>query len=148
MSPVIKNAEAPVSSKRLEQVEKKLGITLPPQYRSFLLAHNGGQPVPNQFHYKKEQGPYTDSMVDWFLAIYEGENDNFEEYFATYKIEENRLPDNLVPIAHDPGGNLVCISVSESDVGAVFFWDHEREEEGNNTHLIADTFDEFLSLLK
>ena len=81
--------------------------------------HNGGRPVPNQFRFKKEQGPYTDSIVDWFLAIYEGEYDNFEQYFQTYKIEDDRVPEHLVPIAHDPGGNLVCISVSGSDVGAV-----------------------------
>ena len=125
----IQNAEPTLSEKRLEQVERKFAIKLPIQYRKFLLAHNGGQPVPNQFHFKKEQGPYTDSMVDWFLAVYEGENDNFEEYFDTYKGDEQRLPENLVPIAHDPGGNLVCISVSGDDEGAVFFfWDHEHEE--------------------
>ena len=148
MGVVIQNTEPPLSAQRVKQVEKKYGIKLPLQYRNFLLAHNGGQPIPNEFHFKKKQGQYTDSIVDWFLAIYEGENDNFEEYYDTYKIDENRIPENLVPIAHDPGGNLICISVSGDDEGAVFFWDHEHEEDGDNIHLIADSFDEFLSGLK
>ncbi len=148
MTVVIQNAEQPLAIERLEQVEKAYGIKLPLQYRRFLLAHNGGQPVPNQLHFKNMQGRDTDSIVDWFLAIYDGEIDSFEDYFGNYKVDENRLPEALVPIAHDPGGNLVCICIYGKDEGAVYFWDHEHELGGNNIHLIADSFDEFLAGLR
>jgi len=148
----IDTPKPPLSEARLVQVEEKIGIRLPEQYRRFLLKYNGGQPIPASFHYKTEAGPYSGSMVDWFLAIYDGEYNNFESWFELCKGEQPRVPANLVPIAHDPGGNLICISVSGSDQGAVYFWDHENEAEDEpdyrNVHLIDDTFDEFLAHLK
>jgi hypothetical protein len=31
----------------------------------------------------------------------------------------------LIPIAHDPGGNMVCLAVTGEKMGKIFFWDHE-----------------------
>lgn len=150
----IRDTEAPLSSEAIGIVEDRLGIVLPNEYRDFLLLHNGGRPRPAVFRFKNSSGKYVDSSVDWFLAIYEGEHDNFESYFETYKRDQQRLPTELVPIAHDPGGNLICISVSGSQKGAVFFWDHENEcgigETPTfwNVHVIAESFTEFLSSLQ
>jgi cell wall assembly regulator SMI1 len=150
----IENSEAPLSEERLREVERDIGLNFPEQYRRFLLAHNGGTPVPAVFDYKIEKGAYTDSIVDWFLAIYDGEHDNFEDSVQVYKSREPRIPNNFIPIAHDPGGNLICISASGGDLGAVYFWDHEREADRGetpsyaNVHLIADSFDEFLAGLR
>jgi cell wall assembly regulator SMI1 len=146
----IERSEAPISATELDQLEQKLSIRLPKEFKDFILKHNGGKPKPSVFHFKHVAGSYSDSCVDWFLAIYDGEYDNFESYFETYKIDQTRIPAELVPIAHDPGGNLVCIAVDGPQVGAVYFWDHENEEESasyNNVHIIADSFVEFLNSL-
>jgi hypothetical protein len=147
MSVTIRDSERPITGRQLSRVEKQLGITLPEPYRRFLVRHNGGRPRPGTFQFGPVSEPYSGSVVDWFLAVYEGEHNNFEHYFHTYKLNERRLPENLVPIAHDPGGNLICISVSGKDVGAVYFWDHEREEgpPGEAVSLIATSFDDFLA---
>jgi hypothetical protein len=134
-------------------LERKLGVALPEQYRRFLLRHNGGSPVPAGFRIKNEGAPYADSEVDAFLAVHEGKIASFEDFFDTYKVEEKRMPDRLVPIAYDPFGNVVCISVEGPDRGAVYFWDHEHEPDGpesddSNVHPVADSFDEFLSSLR
>lgn len=145
----IKKFAPAVSEAEVLRVEKKWEFTLPQEYRSFLLLHNGGKPTFDRFKFR--QGSYGRSMVDWFLAIYEGKYDNFEDYFDVYKIREPRLLNNLVPIAHDPGGNLICISVLGEDRGAVYFWDHEEEQDeatSENVYLIADTFNEFLQKLE
>lgn len=61
-----------------------------------------------------------------------------------------RIPPNLLPIAHDPFGNLICLSVAGQDRGKVYFWDHEVEvREGEipsyrNVSFIADNFESFL----
>ena len=150
----IRDTETPLLSEAIRKVEDRFGIVLPIEYRDFLLLHNGGRPRPDVFRFKKPSGKYADSCVDWFLAIYDGEHDNFESYFETYKLDQHRLPTELVPIAHDPGGNLICIAVSGSRKGAVFFWDHEYEcDIGEtptfaNVHVIADTFSEFLNSLQ
>jgi cell wall assembly regulator SMI1 len=146
----IDESEASISASELEAIEKKLGIHLPDQYRSFLLVHNGGRPTPSIFRYRNEAGPYTDSEVDWFLAIQSKDYNDFETYYDRYKIHRIRMPTELVPIADDPGGNVICIVVDGPKLGAVYFWDHEEEQDlpsYKNVHLIANSFDEFMNLL-
>lgn len=145
MIPIIEESERATSDEELDALEQKYNFVFPPQYRAFLLRYNGGMPEPYNFTFG--EGAYTDSMVDRFLAVYEGENDNFEDYYRCYKVDDGaRIPLEMVPIAHDPGGNLINIAVSGPQVGAVFFWDHEREmdDEKENNFLIAKSFDEFL----
>lgn len=155
MAVEFRDCKVPLSEKALSKVEKRLKIKLPEEYRRFLLAHNGGRLTPSVFKFKGQSGAYADSCVDWFLAVYDGEYNNFETYFERYKVERVRLPVELVPIAHDPGGNLICISLADFDRGSIYFWDHEHEHESTgksvsshtNVHLIADSIDEFLGSL-
>lgn len=136
------------------RVEKKFGIQLPEGYRDFLLSHNGGFPINPKFKFRLPSGRFSDSLVNRFLAIYDGEYSNFETFFSDYKQHQNRIPAELVPIAYDPFGNLVCIGVSGVMLGEVFFWDHENEKDDGsppgfgNVHLIARTFTEFLNCLE
>jgi hypothetical protein len=147
----IDESAAPITPSELEEVEKKIGIRLPDHYRRFLLARNGGIPIPGIFHFKEESGPYTDSQVQCLLAIHSADDQNdFETFYERYKLNEIRLPAELIPIGNDLGGNLICIADDGPNLGAVYFWDHEEEEDTatfNNVHLIADSFDEFLSSL-
>ena len=150
----IRDSKTPTSDEAIKRIEEQLSISLPAEYRSFLLVHNGGRVSPAVFRFKNESGKHSDSCVDWFLAIYDGEYNNFESYFETYKLDQQRLPPELVPIAHDPGGNLICISVSCSQKGGVFFWDHENECEISETPtyanvlLFGDSFSTFLAGLE
>jgi hypothetical protein len=147
---MIEESQGSLSEVELTDLERKLSIILPEQYRQFLLHFNGGRPSPSVFRFKKASGKYSDSMVDWFLSIYDGEYDNFESYFETYKLRHERLPADLVPIAHDPGGNLICIAVTGVGIGAVYFWDHEHEADRGvkptrrNIYHITYNFDQFL----
>lgn len=96
------------------------------------------------------------SSIDWFFAIYDGKHDNLLRYFFNYKVHRKRLPFRLIPIAHDPGGNLICISCEGADNGFVYFWDHENEvdyhvaedNDFSNLFFIAKSFNEFLEGLK
>jgi cell wall assembly regulator SMI1 len=37
----------PLTEERLQGAERRLGVTLPDEYRAFLLRHNGGRPHPS-----------------------------------------------------------------------------------------------------
>ncbi|WP_197091649.1 SMI1/KNR4 family protein [Sphingobacterium endophyticum] len=147
--------EKQLNSIRIEEIEKYVGLSFPNQYKEHLLKNNGGQCSPNVFKFN-ENGKWTESCIDWFLAIYDGEYDNLKEYIKTYKLEEKRLPLNILPIAHDPGGNLICISCDLEDEGYVYFWDHENEVDYNtsgdndytNLYFVANDFNEFINGLK
>jgi hypothetical protein len=84
--------------------------------------------------------------------LHDGKYDNLKSSIITFKIEEKRLPSHIIPIAHDPFGNAICLSCGEKDYGYVYFWDHENEvdytqstdDDYNNLYFIAKSFTEFL----
>jgi hypothetical protein len=98
-------------------------------------------------------GVISQSGVELFLAIYNGKYNNLERYIINYKIEQNRIPVELIPIADDPLGNLICIS---SESGGIYFWDHEKEmayyrkewEFDNVYYLISESLPKFFDALK
>jgi cell wall assembly regulator SMI1 len=120
MTPQIRDIEPPVSAAQLKAAEHALGVRLPAAYRAFLLQHNGGQPVPDRFRLADGSGPES---VAWFLAVHERE-DGLVSLAATYR---PYLHADLLPIASDPFGNLVCIGTQGGNEGKVYFWLHESE---------------------
>ena len=144
-----------LNSLKIDEIEKYVGLKFPHEYRLHLLNHNGGECEPNVFQFI-ENGELTESYIDTFLAIYAGSNDNLKQDIDTYKIDEKRLPHRMLPIANDPGGNLICISCEGNDNGRIYFWDHENEvdysvspdNDYSNLYIIANTFDEFINGLQ
>ncbi len=71
------------------------------------------------------------------------------------KFDEKRMANHILPIACDALGNLICISCSGKDLGAIYFWDHENEvdysvsddSDYSNLFHIADNLESFLNSL-
>jgi len=147
--------EKALTNAELNDFEEYVGLQLPEQYRNHLLTYNGGRCEPNVFDVSKNGKP-NQSCIDWFLAIYDGEADNLKDYVDDVKIKVKRMPQHILPIAHDPGGNLICISCGDKDNGAIYFWDHENEvdysiaqdDDYSNLYLIARSLHEFFDSLK
>ncbi|WP_339814851.1 SMI1/KNR4 family protein [uncultured Imperialibacter sp.] len=144
-----------LNSRQIQEIEQYVGFDFPRVYKEHLLAFNGGKCSPNVFQFG-EGGKITRSTVDWFLAIYDGKYDNLKRYIEIYKKDSKRLPGYMLPIAHDPGGNLICLSCAGEDNGQVFFWDHEKEvdyttsddSDYSNLYFIAGSLQEFLESLQ
>lgn len=146
--------ENPIDIAKIKEVEKYINLKFPKEYCTHLLNYNGGKCQPNIFCFI-EEGKESESCIDWFLAIYDGKHDNLIRYINSYKIDQKRLPSHILPIAHDPGGNLICISCGKKDNGFIYFWDHEKEvdyykksdDDYSNLYLIAKSFNEFIDAL-
>ncbi len=88
------------------RAESVLGLPLPRDYRGFLLATDGGTPIESQFS----------AMV------------GVREFLRLQDALERRvrlrggMPESMLPIADDAGGNLILISLIN---GALYFWNHE-----------------------
>ena len=145
------------SPTQLREAEQVIGVELPESYRTFLLTTKVGQPEADTFQVQWDGQEWAEgneeNVVAWFLAIYDGEHEDFLDYFDTFV---GRIPEDTVPIARDPGGNLILIGTSKSNKGKVFFWQREFEVDPSdgdsadysNVGFVASSFDEFINSLK
>ena len=152
MNVKILEPKPPITKSEITRVESKFNIKLPQEYVDFLLKYNGGYPEPNRFKYESNKEHYSDSLVNWFYSIYEGEYNNFEPNILNWSLHGRRFPDGIIPIAGDPFGNIICIGIADGYMGKVYFWDHEEESDTDiphwdNVYLIANSFNQFLELL-
>ncbi len=145
MSVVIRDSKEKLSEKKIAEVETRLGINFPSEYKRFLLKHNGGYPTPSEFSLNGEKDK---SNISYFLAIHEGESSNL---LSMANIMAERIPGDMLPIAYDDFGNLVLIGVTGLRLGQIFFWDHEQEnpEDGSaSLTYLADSLPVFLGTLR
>ncbi|AGA28933.1 SMI1/KNR4 family protein [Singulisphaera acidiphila] len=130
----------------IRSLERRIGVDLPVDYRTFLAKENGGRPRPTAF-----EGPNGDgSVVHFFFTL----DPNASHYRLHEKIDTyaGRIPEGLLPIACDDFGNLVLLDVGAKSVGAIYFWDHEEENmDGDpfwdNISFISASFAEFVESL-
>ncbi|WP_193777990.1 SMI1/KNR4 family protein [Psychrobacter sp. FDAARGOS_221] len=134
-----------LTGSEIEAFEKKYSIKLPQEYRAFLSKYNGGTVDPDTFVFHDE----TDaSSINYFLGI--GLKEYYYNLSYTLDMFRDRVPDNLFPIAKDPGGNLILVGLSGNELGKIYFWDHEFEADGSkpdmsNVHYLSSSFDTFLN---
>lgn len=60
------------------------------------------------------------------------------------------MPQGFFPIACEDGGNIICLILSGTMAGKVYYWNHDEESQPptfNNAYKIADSFENFLDSL-
>ena len=130
----------------LAALEKKLGLRLPDDYRTFLLTINGGRP---RTHEVFDIGKKDSSLIN---MLYSAKRDDHQELtiYKQHLALEGRIPKDLLPIGEDQGSSQICLGIGEKNHGQVFFWDMEDEREQptyKNVRRIAGSFTEFLDSL-
>lgn len=137
-----------LSDADIAMLEKEIKVSLPHEYREFLLRKNGGRPVPSAFPIDGfENNPF--GVIQVFFRI----SGNVETSNIAWNFEtmNGRLPDNLIAIACTGSGDLICLSLYGEDAGAVLFWDFYNEPPEPsyaNVYRIADSFEEFLDRIQ
>jgi hypothetical protein len=155
----IGKAFVPVAEEELNAIETALGVALPGDYREFVQKFGTSafgalvqfQPIEG------EVGP----LSHFYGSKSAGSNSlmrNVEKY-------QGRMPETMIPIADDGGGNQICLGIDGEDQGKVYYWDHHNEwdeedyleEHGKpmppevkfqNVHLIAESFEDFIQRLE
>jgi hypothetical protein len=88
-----------------------------------------------------------------FFGIDPSDSDDLDRVCEVYT---DRVPPDLLPIASDSFGNVICVGIRGKRRRRIYFWDHEDEFDDNgqgrqdygNVYLLADSFDEFLGKLR
>lgn len=137
-----------LSNRDLLNLESSLGVALPDDYRRFLLQHNGGRPYPKAFPLPNNPRD-SHAFIERLFCVSTG---NMYDIQKNADLMKGRLPAELLPIAEDPGGNLICIAVLGENRGKIYFWEHEEEfidqaPSFENIYFVANNFDDLLNSL-
>ena len=142
-----------LSEEEIASAENELGHRLPDDYRRFLRDFGCHDlyayfPVPNP----NVNNPWV--SIGLFLGITPSKSDPFQttyDLLATYRSSREYLPVGLISIATSSGPNRLCLSLSEQNRGAVFWWDRMvsfDSRDGNAIYFVASSFDEFMLMLR
>ena len=80
---------------QIESLESKLHFKFPKEYKEHLLKFNGGRCEPSVFSFE-ENGKITESSVEWFFGIHDGDFNKLLDYFEILKIDEKRMPNSWI----------------------------------------------------
>lgn len=150
MYPRMKDSNPPTTLTAITSFERARSIVLPPGYKAFLLATNGGVPEHSIFPVLgREQDPIDN--VQSFLGVGVPEVPTDELAYA-YDLYVGGFPAGIIPIANQDSGNYVCLDLRQSKQQVVL-WDKRHfwstgEWRDQDLYKIANSFEEFLSILR
>ena len=140
-----------LTQEKCREFEHTRSLYLPDDYKHFLMhVLNGGKTVSEQPVVSiPDQG---DTVIMSFLGI--GAKDPYNLEQCIWALEGERLPEGMIPIADDPGGNFFFLDLSNNTPGNVYFFHHDWESNfpptiENNPSLVflANSFTVFLNLI-
>jgi len=108
----------------LDRLQMQAGCTLPADYRYFLTAHGPSGLGAGGIVGLPEGCPIRPHFsVDILYGV--GARDDWDPFALLWSTYDGVVPGGYLPIATDPGGNLLLL---QCGVGAIFAWDHEHRE--------------------
>jgi hypothetical protein len=155
----------PLRSEELKEIESYLGVRLPNLYRTLLLTFGA-------FDFKEsvKLDPITDNpkiCTIGFAGFYGAPEKQFDGLLYHIKRYWNSLPRNLIAIANNVFGDLICLGIRSKEKGKLYFWSFQdrpdlglyweahgydqpppRELMFRNIHLIATSLEDFLMRLE
>lgn len=140
---LLENAGKMITENQVSELETEIGIKIPPKYRSFLLEHNGGQPVPDVVNVEGFAGEDTD------VSIFFGINRDKETSNIKWNMEvfSDRIPvKEYLPIACDSGGNIFTVSINNGQGESIHYF--ELDNEKVRKYSIATDIFSFLEMLR
>lgn len=142
----VKQANARVGEDAIHSFEVRYEVKLPRAYREFLLATNGGRPIPPVFPIQR----FPNNPIG-VIQVFFGFNANIRAHDLAIVMGElaGVIPVGLLPIACTDGDDFVCIDLRKAGA-PVLFWDR-RPFWGTNAWNDTDLYpvtDNFEALLR
>ena len=122
----------------IESVEHRLQITLPDDFKKFVLKYDGGYPHPNHFT--------VDGKVEIFNNLLSLDENECGNIYEVLKDLQDRIGDQLIPFAEDGFGNLLCFDYSADKT--IVFWDHEKNyDDFKESTIVCSSFSSLIENL-
>ncbi|WP_268505747.1 SMI1/KNR4 family protein [Bacillus atrophaeus] len=103
------------TNSHIEDVEEKLKIKFPTDYREFIKDHNGCSPIDKKVVLFQNSRESTNNL----LSI--GDPSRPIDLLSTIDNVKDRLVDKIIPFATDAGGNLFCFDYRMSSQPVIVF---------------------------
>ncbi len=121
-------------------VEQALGVTFPEDYRECVKKCHGGRPRDNNFSFVD---PVVGRMESCLAVLLSFSDDDVENIVETHRRLQPYLPEGVIPIGDDGGGDFVCFQYTAQDSPSVVYWHH-----GDRSVVpLSGSFSAFLEML-
>lgn len=137
-----------VTEAQLITLEKKVGTSLPADYRNFLLENNGVEVLNQSFFV---EGVDQEIKPQVLFGLHNTSSRGLTLSYWLTEYEDELGPDTLL-IGKDRGGNFLLYTVAGEDQG-IYYWDTrdffpQSADGGGNTYFVADNFTAFCNGLR
>ncbi len=139
--PVDRPAPTP---EQIAAVESAVGAPLPATYIDFLRFTNGGQPELDTFYVSTDAGVEAWNVNSFFHIS--SDTDSTESVMWVYSQLRRFLPERVLPIADNGGGDVISLDLRAESYGHVILWVHG--EPALPLRTVASSFEEFVNSLE
>jgi SMI1/KNR4 family protein SUKH-1 len=130
-TPISPDLQRSPSEEEIARFEAELGGKLPPVYRDFVKRYGVTSPERGARFPIAEPNPWGKmGTLRYFLGF--SPRPHLDIVHQTVETYAGRIPDETIPIATDPGGNLILLGFDGPPTDQVYFWDHEHREAGED----------------
>ena len=138
------------------QLRDAVGEGLPETYLAILQDYRGAVVFERSVAYRPiQRSPFDRKDGTQGFEVLYGLGTGANSVIAALDTYRGRVPASALPIGEAPGGNQICLILSGTKRGQVFFWDHDHERQitghdGNdfgNMYLIANDVEDFVARL-
>lgn len=135
---------ASVDEPAIKDVEEKLGVRLPDDYRNFLLERNGAYPVRRTFTFLTKNAQ-ADEQIECLYGIQADHTDDLVKNQPRPK-----LPARVIAIGRDAERHPICMDCNPGPSFGVIFYKRnykQTKSRASDLHRIAGSFSDLLSVL-
>ena len=133
------------NEKSISEVESKLDISLPNDYKEFLHQNNGAK-VDDGYFFVKDLNEHI--MMDTFFGI--SISKKALDIIEVNNEFDGEIPSKSILIGDEPGGGLILL-VNDGEDNGIYYYDHsysfEQSSDEKNSYIIANTFQDFVDML-
>jgi hypothetical protein len=163
---------SPMTEEELAAIERSLGERLPEDFRDFLRTYGDAMFEALTFFRPVRSSSISSSPFGRSRILEGGAFSHFygssaakQSLAESITLYKGRMPDTIIPIGDEGGGNQICLGIKGDERGKVYYWDHEntwselryREHFGKpmppefkfqNVYLVAESFEDFIRRLE